>query len=192
FGDVAGDLGEADQAPVIVVDRIDDHVRPEQAAVLAAAQALLFIFALLARLRQRAGRLAAGPVLIGVEAREMLADALARPVALDPLRAGVPAGDAAFDVEHEDRIIVHALDEHAELLRVLVESAHGAGILVRPGLVRLLVLRQMPAAFCPLQPASRPQVPALARFSIGRYPDGGPRPPPEGVVPMRLIPILAA
>src|SRR5690606_24424000 len=48
------------------------------------------------------------------------------------------------------------------------------------------------AAFCPLQPASRPQVPALARFSIGRYPDGGPRPPPEGVVPMRLIPILAA
>ncbi len=41
FGDVAGDLGEADQPPLLVADGVDDHVGPEPNAVLADPPALL-------------------------------------------------------------------------------------------------------------------------------------------------------
>ena len=45
LGDVAGDLGKADQLAVIVADRIDDHAGPEERAVLADAPALLLVAA---------------------------------------------------------------------------------------------------------------------------------------------------
>ena len=41
LGDVAGDLGEADQLAVVVADRIDDDAGPEERAVLADAPAFL-------------------------------------------------------------------------------------------------------------------------------------------------------
>src|SRR5204863_518661 len=49
-----------------------------------------------------------------VEAREMLADDLVGPVALDLLGAGVPAHHPAARVDHEDGVVVDAFDEEAE------------------------------------------------------------------------------
>ena len=79
LGDVAGDLGEADVLAVLVEDRVDQHVRPEQGAVLAHALRLALILALGERGLERPLGLAGGAVLLGVEAREMLADDLSRP-----------------------------------------------------------------------------------------------------------------
>ena len=58
LGDVAGDLGEADQLAVLVADRVDDDVGPEAAAVLAHAPALRLEAALAQRRRERRARLA--------------------------------------------------------------------------------------------------------------------------------------
>jgi hypothetical protein len=52
----------------------------------------------------------------------MLADDLVARVALDLLRAAVPADHHAARVEHEDGIVDHAFDEQAEALLAL---AHG-------------------------------------------------------------------
>ena len=46
LGDVAGDLGKADQ-PAVFMDRIDDDAGPEERAVLADAPAFFFVAALL-------------------------------------------------------------------------------------------------------------------------------------------------
>ena len=46
LGDIARDLGEADEVAVLVADRIDDHIGPEAGAVLADAPALLLEAAL--------------------------------------------------------------------------------------------------------------------------------------------------
>ena len=71
LGDVAGDLGEAQNGPVAVADGIDDDVRPEARAVLADAPALLFEPSLPRGRRQRVVRLAGLPILLRVELREM-------------------------------------------------------------------------------------------------------------------------
>src|SRR6187402_342226 len=46
----------------------------------------------------------------------MLTDDLARRVALDALGTRVPGRDATARVEHEDRVVFHALHEHSEFL----------------------------------------------------------------------------
>ena len=67
LGDVAGDLGKADQRAFLVMDRVDDDTRPEAAAVLAHGASLrprIFL-----RARRSAERLVgqAGFALLGVE-----------------------------------------------------------------------------------------------------------------------------
>src|SRR5688572_27404434 len=52
----------------------------------------------------------------------MLADDLVGAVALDALRAKVPRDDAAARVEHEDRVVPHALDEEPECLLARAQS----------------------------------------------------------------------
>ena len=74
LGDVAGDLGVADQLASIVADRVDDDVGPETAAVLADAPAFFFEPALALGGLQRPLRLAGFPVFVRVEFREVLAD----------------------------------------------------------------------------------------------------------------------
>ena len=97
LGDVAGDLGEADELAVLV-DRVDDDAGPEEGAVLADAPAFLLVAALFPGNAQRAERLAVGAVGFGVEAGEVLADDLVGRIALDPLAADIPAGhDAGRD-----------------------------------------------------------------------------------------------
>ena len=125
LGDVARDLGEADDLAAIVADGIDDDMRPEAAAVLAHAPAFLLEAALAPGGVERLLRLAVAAVLLGVELREVAADDLVRQVALDPLRAGIPVGHAAFGVEHVDRVVGDALHQQAELLLALPQRLLG-------------------------------------------------------------------
>src|SRR5262249_24646451 len=62
--------------------------------------------------------LAGAHVLLGVEAREVLADDLVGAPALDALGADVPGRDAAVGVEHEDGVVEDALDEEPQLVVV--------------------------------------------------------------------------
>src|SRR5262249_23591381 len=55
-------------------------------------------------------------VFLGIEAREMLTNDLLGPVLLDPFGAGIPGDDAAFGVEHEDRVVFRAFDQETERL----------------------------------------------------------------------------
>ena len=124
--EVLRDLGEAVEALLAVVERGDDHARPEALAALAQAPALRFGAAGAPRRRElfpwhrRA-------ILLRVEAREMLAQDLAARVPGDALGAGVPAGDAAVHVQHVDRVVGHALHQQPEALLALAQR-----FLVRP------------------------------------------------------------
>ncbi len=55
-----------------------------------------------------------GAIGVGVETREVLAEDLVLAIALETLRAGVPAHHLAAGIEHVDRIIGDALNEHLE------------------------------------------------------------------------------
>src|SRR6185503_10012561 len=54
-----------------------------------------------------------------VEDREALPDHLGRRIALQAARPLVPAHDAAFGVEHEDRVVLHAVHQQPEALLAL-------------------------------------------------------------------------
>src|SRR5581483_9414173 len=98
-----------------------DDVRPEAGSVLADAPALLFEAPFLFRDLQVVLRLAGGTFLGRVKEGEVFADDLFRRVALDPLRAVVPRSDVARGIEHEDRVVLHAVDEQAEQLLAAAE-----------------------------------------------------------------------
>jgi hypothetical protein len=116
LGQVARDLGKADQLAHVVVDGVDDDVGPEAGAVLAHAPALGFVAAFARGGAERACRPALDPVFLGIEARKMLAHDLVGLVALDALGADVPVADRALGREHVDRVIGHALHQQPEAL----------------------------------------------------------------------------
>src|ERR1700744_1429827 len=87
---------------------------PEPRAILAHAPPFHLIASGGPRRRQRMRGYPRRPVLLGVEAREMLAEDLRRRVALDPFRAGIPARHAALRVEHVDRVVGHPVHQQAE------------------------------------------------------------------------------
>src|SRR5215204_1153238 len=72
--------------------------------------------------------MSAPDVLIGVEDREMLPDDLLGLVALDALSSKVPCCDVPIGVEHEDGVVLDALDQEAEALFAFPENFVG-----RPG-----------------------------------------------------------
>ena len=113
---VARHLGEAAQPAVRVAQRRDRHVGPEAAAVLAHAPAFGPEAAFALRAAQALLRLAGVTVLWRIEQRDRPADDLARAVALDALRAVVPADDAPAAVEKEDGVVGDALHQQPELL----------------------------------------------------------------------------
>jgi hypothetical protein len=113
LGQVARDLGEADQSSGRFPDRIDDHVRPEAGPVLAHAPAFTLEAPLFGRRAESQVRQSGPPILLRVEAREMLAEDLGLRVALEALRAAVPAGHDPAGIEHVDGIIGDRLDEEA-------------------------------------------------------------------------------
>src|SRR6185503_13600046 len=73
LGHVAGDLGEADQLALAVVDAVDDDARPEARTVLAHAPALADELAFAPGRVEHLLRHARLAVLLGVEGREVLA-----------------------------------------------------------------------------------------------------------------------
>src|SRR5258706_1194159 len=108
---IARDLGEAAQLAAVVLERGDDHVRPEERAVLAHAPA----FVLEAALRRRDLELLPGPSaragFIRVEGREVAPDDLVGSVALQVLGAEIPGKDVARSVRQKDSVVPYALDE---------------------------------------------------------------------------------
>ncbi len=114
LGQIARHLGEADQPARRITHRIDQDRRPEARAVLAHAPALRLEPALALGPVERDGGQAGLAILLGIEARKMLPDDLALGIALETLRARIPAHHEARRIEHIDRVIRHALDEQAE------------------------------------------------------------------------------
>src|ERR1700694_3181425 len=113
---ILGDLREAAQPAFRVVQSGHDDPRPEPGVVLADSPALVLRAALLPRDGELAPGLAGFDVLGAVEPREMLADDLARLVALDAARAGVPARDHAVRAQHVDGVVLDALHQQPEAL----------------------------------------------------------------------------
>src|SRR5690606_27670728 len=98
-----------------LVDRIDQHARPEARAVLAYAPAFTFELALGGDQAQRALRHAGGAILDGVELRKVAADDLVGRITLDALGAHIPTRDAAVEIEHIDGAVGDAGDQLREL-----------------------------------------------------------------------------
>ncbi|KAG1533519.1 hypothetical protein G6F50_015851 [Rhizopus delemar] len=105
LGVVARDLREADQGALVVMDRVDHHVRPEQRAVLAHAPPLRFKATLFAGAGQPLLRQPRFLVAGGVEAREVPAYDFFLRVTLGALRAGIPVGDRAIRMKHINGIV---------------------------------------------------------------------------------------
>jgi hypothetical protein len=119
-------LAKPSKPAVVVAHRGHHDVRAECGAVLAHAPALVLEAPLGARHFQLALRLAERALLFRVEARQPLADDLVGLVAEDALGARIPAGDAAFGVEHEDGVVDDAVHHQAEAPFAFHEHALGA------------------------------------------------------------------
>ena len=115
FGQVSGCLGEPDQL-VVAEDGIDDHIaqklhHAELATVLAHPPALGHEAAGIACSGQGLVGQARRTVFFSVETGERPADDLARLIALDALRSGVPAYDLPIQVGYEDGATPKCLDQ---------------------------------------------------------------------------------
>src|SRR5258708_39389596 len=121
---VACDLGKADQYSGFVVDRVDDHVCPKLAAVLTDTPAFCLVSSRGTRRFDAALRDTGSLVRSPIKAREVMADDVLGRVSLDPLRSGVPIGNDAVGIEHEDRVIGDALHEETEPALAFLELLH--------------------------------------------------------------------
>ena len=72
--EIAGYLGKANQLPVCVPDRMEDDARPEPAAILSDTPALALVLPGRDRLADELSGKSVPPVLLGVEAGEVLAE----------------------------------------------------------------------------------------------------------------------
>ncbi len=124
-GDVAGDLGEAEQPALGVADGVDQHAGPEHRAVLAHAPALGLVLPFGHGAVQRLDRHAGPAVGVGIELGEVLTDDLVGRVTFDPFGAGVPVGDDAVRIQHDQGDVGHALHEHPELPLALEQGLLG-------------------------------------------------------------------
>src|SRR5947199_3247636 len=114
FGHVASDQREAAQLTLGVAQSRDDRIGPQRRAVLAQPPAFFLKAALGLRQLQSLLRLPALDVFGKVETGKMAADDFAGPVTLDQFRTGVPTGYMAFGIEHDNGVVLHPLDQHAE------------------------------------------------------------------------------
>jgi hypothetical protein len=81
----------------IVAQRIDDHARPELAAVLSHPPAFVLEFSFIKGRSQRKGRATGNLFTLRVKNGEVLADDLDGSVSLEALRPGVPGLDEIPD-----------------------------------------------------------------------------------------------
>ena len=99
----------------MVVERGDGDDGPKERPILADAQAFFLEKAYRSCNFEIPLRIATVDVLGRVESREMLADNLFGFVAFDPLGPGIPTGDVAGSVEHENGMAPHAFQDDAAL-----------------------------------------------------------------------------
>src|SRR5690348_1919749 len=92
-------------------DSIDNDIGPESGSVLADAPTLVLEFAFTFGDFERPRRTSSFLIFLGVKSREVLTNDLSRAVALEALRAGVPACDDASRIQHIDRVIRYCLDQ---------------------------------------------------------------------------------
>src|SRR5262249_44892315 len=72
--------------------------------------------------------LAGADVVLRVERREVATDDLVRAIAVDPFGADVPRHHATARIEHEDRVVAHALDELSEHVPVAAHARRLANV----------------------------------------------------------------
>src|ERR1700732_3149594 len=119
FRDVSRDLAEAAQAPRRVTQRGNHHAGPEPRSILAHSPTFFFESPMLRGNLQFIGGLALFDILPGVKAGEVLANDFLRFVAFDSFSPRIPCGNAAFGVEHKNRVAGYLRDEQTESLLAL-------------------------------------------------------------------------
>jgi hypothetical protein len=111
------DLGKSDELAKIVVQRIDDHARPELATVLAHPPAFVLELTFVKGSLQGKRLTTTGNLFSFREKNvEVLTDDLACCVSIEVLRPGIPGSDEASWIKHQDGVVPHA--RHEELERV--------------------------------------------------------------------------
>src|SRR6478672_931194 len=125
FREIARHLREADQLSRRIPNGGDDDIGPELRAVLPIAPTFVFEASPGRGLAQLPRRLAIRDVFGGVEGREVPPDDLVVLVSLDGFRALVPRRDDAAWIQHEDRVVLHALHEQAKALFALAKRFLG-------------------------------------------------------------------
>src|ERR1700712_1987443 len=133
LGDVARDLGEADQF-VAFVKRVDDDRREEPVPILADAPALGLALSFFPCSLQGDRRQPRFAILDWIEYLEVTANDLIGLISLDALRAGVPVGYGAAGVEHEDGVIDHPLHQQPEPAFALEKAAPATALTRHPAL----------------------------------------------------------
>src|SRR5713101_8635431 len=124
LGHVARHLCEADQDAAIVVDGIDDRVRPEPGAVLAYPPTLRLESSIPSGGRQCALRHPVVLILGAIEHGKMLTNDFLCRISFDALGAGVPVGDNALRIQHVNGVIRHAPDKKPEAAFALTKLRH--------------------------------------------------------------------
>src|SRR3984957_12731557 len=113
FGNVAGNLGEADELTPLI-QRINDNRGEELRAILAYPPSLGLELSAATGCFEGARRQPGLTIFLGIEHLEVPADDFIRVVSLDALGAGVPVADDAIGVEHIDGVVDDPLDQQAE------------------------------------------------------------------------------
>jgi hypothetical protein len=119
FGNVARDLGKADQ-PAVLIDGVDDDGSEKFRAILAQPPAFRRELSLLAGSLQGARGFSCLPVLRQIKHSEVPADDLAGFIALDAPGAGIPAADHTIGIEHVDGIIDDPIHQQPKTALALV------------------------------------------------------------------------
>src|SRR5665213_4462719 len=122
LGNVAGDLGEADEF-IVLIKGVDHNRREELRTVLAHAPSLRLEPSGLASGFERVGRLPRLAILRGVEHLEVPADNFVCLVSLDAFGAGIPVNDDAVGIEHVDGVVDDSLDQQAKLALAFEQTA---------------------------------------------------------------------
>ncbi len=114
--EIAGDLRESQKLSVRRPDRVNDDAGPEAGPVLPDTPALVLEFSFRRGGFEGVFRQPGAAILLGVKAREVLAENLRGLVALEAPGPGVPAGHDAVGVEHVNGVVGDVLDEQARPL----------------------------------------------------------------------------
>src|ERR1700691_3718541 len=125
LSNVARNLAEAAKLALGAVHRGDDHVSPEPGTVLAHPPSLVLKSAVPPRHFQFMGGLARLDIFGSKKAIVVLTDDFRRGVSLDSLRTLVPAHDSALRIEHQDRIVLDALNQQPKALLCLQHFLFG-------------------------------------------------------------------